>query len=131
MNKQGINSALPRGKRMVMSNALFVIRPYRYHGTWVFDDDKVGLVREPFVAGMPQIIEHYVKDIPEAEKGFTAIFSDKPFPQTDLVLEKETDDMGGGWYKVKDQEGFRGWLCPALRKYFSTHPDKIYIKVEK
>lgn len=31
------------------ANALMVIAPYRYAGTWVFDDSAVGLKREPFV----------------------------------------------------------------------------------
>ena len=36
---------------------------------WVFDDPDVGLVREPFVAGMPEIIDHVVRDIPNASVG--------------------------------------------------------------
>lgn len=28
-------------------NSLLVIAPYRYNGTWVFDDPRFGLVREP------------------------------------------------------------------------------------
>ena len=39
------------------ANALLVIQPYRSHGTWVFDDPAVGLVREPFVSGIPQMID--------------------------------------------------------------------------
>jgi hypothetical protein len=31
-------------------NALTLITPYRHNGMWVFDDDRVGLVREPFVS---------------------------------------------------------------------------------
>ena len=33
------------------ANSLMVISPYYDNGTWVFDDPRVGLVREPFVAG--------------------------------------------------------------------------------
>jgi hypothetical protein len=32
-----------------MSNAMMVIYPDREQYTWVFDDERVGLVREPFV----------------------------------------------------------------------------------
>ena len=32
-------------------NSLFVIAPYKYEGMWVFDDPRVGLSREPFIAG--------------------------------------------------------------------------------
>jgi hypothetical protein len=38
-----------------MTNAINVICPYKYDGTWVFDDPKHGLVREPFVAGTDEI----------------------------------------------------------------------------
>src|SRR5438552_15216823 len=31
-------------------NALLVIAPYKYQGTWVFDDPAVGLSRKPFIA---------------------------------------------------------------------------------
>ena len=40
-----------------MKNALFVIEPYQWNGIWVFDDPRVGLQQEPFVSGMPEIIE--------------------------------------------------------------------------
>src|SRR5438128_440849 len=39
-----------------MSNALMIIKPYWYERTWVFDDPATGLVREPFVAGVPEMI---------------------------------------------------------------------------
>ena len=40
-----------------MSNAIAVIYPYKYQGLWVFDDDRVGLVHEPFVAGADVLID--------------------------------------------------------------------------
>ena len=33
-------------------NSLFIIRPYKHSGMWVFDDPAVGLVREPFVSSV-------------------------------------------------------------------------------
>ena len=39
------------GTGRLPQNAIMVIAPYRYEGTWVFDDNRFGLVREPFVAG--------------------------------------------------------------------------------
>jgi hypothetical protein len=39
-------------------------------GTWVFDDEAAGLVREPFVGGVPAMIDELVSDIPDAESGF-------------------------------------------------------------
>src|SRR5207247_1944864 len=77
-----------------MNNALFVIEPYKSNGTWVFDDPRVGLEREPFVAGMPEIIDLAVRDIPNAEAGFTLIFSANPFPGATVELEWVREEVG-------------------------------------
>jgi hypothetical protein len=61
-------------------NSINVIFPYKHHGMWVFDDERVGLVKEPFVAGADTMIDRVVADIPDADKGFTLIFSASPFP---------------------------------------------------
>ena len=50
-----------------MHNSIFVIKPYKWEGLWVFDDDRVGLVREPFVAGADRMIDLNVLN----EKGNT------------------------------------------------------------
>jgi hypothetical protein len=63
-------------------NEIHVISPYKYHGTWVFDDARVGLLQEPFVAGADTWIDRGVADIPKAEQGFTLIFSARLFPVT-------------------------------------------------
>jgi hypothetical protein len=63
-----------------MANILMVIAPYWYQGTWVFDDESVGLNKEPFVAGVPEMIDDLVKDIPNARSGFRLLFSSAPFP---------------------------------------------------
>jgi hypothetical protein len=61
-------------------NALMIIAPYKYQGTWVFDDPAVGLSREPFISGIDTMIDKAVANIPNAEQGFRAIFSVGPFP---------------------------------------------------
>ena len=61
-------------------NAINVIAPYKHHGMWVFDNSRVGLIKEPFVAGADTMIDRVVADIPDAERGFTLIFSRTPFP---------------------------------------------------
>ena len=53
-------------------NAINIISPYKYHGMWVFDDARVGLVQEPFISGADTWIDRVVADIPDAENGFTA-----------------------------------------------------------
>ena len=46
-----------------MANVLMVINPYWHNGTWVFDDESVGLDKEPFVAGVPEILDKMVRDM--------------------------------------------------------------------
>jgi heme/copper-type cytochrome/quinol oxidase subunit 2 len=110
-------------------NALLVIAPYKYQGAWVFDDPAVGLSREPFIAGIDTMIDKAVADIPNAEKGFRAIFSASPFPGANWKLEWRREESGGNWY-YSDRFKMEGWLCPALLKYFPTAPREIYVKVE-
>ncbi len=65
----------------VQMNAISVISPYKRHGQWVFDDPRVGLVQEPFVAGADTWIDRVVADIPNAEQVCPALFryfSDAP-----------------------------------------------------
>jgi hypothetical protein len=59
-------------------NAINVIAPYKHLGMWVFDDPRVGLNQEPFVAGADAMIDRVVADIPNAEHGFTLIFAAAP-----------------------------------------------------
>ena len=40
-----------------MKNSIFVIKPYKWNGMWVFDDERVGLDKEPFVAGADTMID--------------------------------------------------------------------------
>ena len=106
-------------------NAIMVIHPYKYEGVWVFDDEKVGLIQEPFVSGADEIIDKMVEGIENAQNGFTLLFSASPFPGYQLELEKQREEFGGHWYfsKKLDKEG---WLCPALFKYFDDAPDTLY-----
>jgi len=112
-----------------MANVLMVIEPYWYQDTWVFDDASVGLDKEPFVQGIPEMMDVLVKDIPNARSGFVLLFSSMPFAgyQAELTLVRE--EYGGHWYKAKDEEA-GGWLCPALLRYFDAAPESIYIKAE-
>jgi len=107
-----------------MENSIFVIKPYNYLGTWVFDDASVGLVKEPFVFGIPVIIEKFTSHLPDAKNGFTVLFSANEMPENDLILENENEMSGGNWYKVSGIE-LRGWLCPALFKYFKVAPGEL------
>jgi hypothetical protein len=106
-------------------NAIIAIHPYKYEGLWVFDDAMVGLVQEPFVSGADDIIERMVQGIPDADGGFTLLFSATPFPGHQTMFEWRRTDLGGNWYYSRDL-GIEGWLCPALFRYFEAAPERIY-----
>lgn len=112
-------------------NAINVISPYKHFGMWVFDDARVGLQQEPFVAGADIMIECLVADIPDAANGFVLIFSGTSFPGYQHRLDwLRTDDDGGNWYRWEEFK-IEGWLCPALFKYFEEPPKHIYVQAKK
>jgi hypothetical protein len=106
-------------------NELIAIHPYRARGLWVFDDPAVGLRQEPFVSGADAIIDRLVQDIPDAELGFTLVFSAQPFPGFQAEFEWRREEFSGNWYYCPALN-MAGWLCPALLKYFDPAPKKIY-----
>jgi hypothetical protein len=112
-----------------MTNQINVISPYFFHGTWVFDDDGVGLQQEPFVSGIPEMIDDLVKEIPDARTGFRLLFSTTPFPGYQRKLTHVREEMGGNWYRA-DKPDAEGWLCPALFRYFDAAPREIYVRAE-
>lgn len=119
----------PQRRASVPANALIVIAPYRHAGTWVFDDPKAGLVREPFVAGVPEMIDLLVRDIPGATNGFRLLFSAQPFPGYQKKLTWLRGDMGGNYYKM-EEPAMEGWICPAMFRYYKVAPKELYVKAE-
>lgn len=113
-------------------NSINVIRPYRWEGLWVFDDPAKGLDKEPFIEGMPEIIEYGCsrKGIEKPERGFTVYFSAQRMPGVDYVLKLVGPEESGHIYELEGTE-MQGWLCPALMKYFDEPPEHIYIKLAK
>lgn len=109
-------------------NAIRVICPYKWNGLWVFDDDRVGLVREPFVAGADVVLDLITADIPDAASGFQLLFSDQPFPGFQYEFEWRREEYGGNWY-YSPQFNREGWLCPALMRYFDRVPQRLYVQV--
>ena len=112
-----------------MSNIIMAIEPYWYMDTWLFDDESEGLDKEPFVQGVPEMIDTLVRGIPNARNGFRLFFSSKPFSGYQEELIQVREEYGGYWYLVKDR-GVEGCLCPALFKYIDTPPESIYVKAE-
>lgn len=113
-------------------NQINVIYPYRTRGGWSFDDPEVGLQGEPFVAGIPAIIDSIVG----RRKKFKCFISKNVIPDYTGCLRKLNkmeksmkDLMGEGYYRL-DKTDMIGWLCPATLKYFKDYPDNIYFKIE-
>ena len=113
------------------SNAIQVIFPYRHNGVWMFDDDSKGLLREPFVSGIPEMLDLLVAEIPDAEKGFALYFSEQPFPKYAMKADLVAPEAGGNWYRVfVNGAELQGWLCGALFRYFDQAPAAIYARAE-
>lgn len=114
---------------METSTSIRCIEPYEWCGLLVFDDPSVGLDKEPFVQGIPEILRTLcqVVGIKDYKKGFKLLFSDESFVGYHVKANKLHSQDGGHWYELK---GMEGWLCPALFKYFNHAPEHIYIKVE-
>lgn len=112
------------------ANSLYVLRPYRFEGMWVFDDDAVGLRREPFVLGIDAMLDRLTAGIADAGEGFRLVFSTQPFPGYAAKLEWRREEYGGNWY-FSPTFGIEGWLCPALFKYFDAAPGEFYARAER
>src|SRR3984893_10628295 len=95
--------------RTSMKNSIFVIKPYKWEGMWVFDDPTVGLVKEPFVGGADTIIDVATAHLPNACQGFLAVFSAGYFPDAQIVLEWDREEGGGNVYRWEEKE-MEGWL---------------------
>jgi hypothetical protein len=114
-----------------LKNQIRVIAPYWLENseTWVFDDERVGLIQEPFVSGVPEMINHLVAEIPDARQGFRLLFAAGPFPGFQRKLEWVREEFGGNWYRT-DEPPMEGWLCPAMFRYFESAPAELYVKAE-
>ena len=87
-------------------------------------------VQEPFVSGVPEMINDLVKDIANARQGFRMLFSSAPFPGFQRKLEWVRTEFGGNWYRL-DEPPTEGWLCPAMFLYFKVAPAELYVKAEE
>jgi hypothetical protein len=123
------SGVLPKSFARPPQNAIMTIAPYRFNGTWVFDDDRFGLVREPFVAGVPKMIDALVADIPAAEKGFRLTFSANEFPTYQKKLVWLRGDRQGNYYRLDDPP-MEGWICPALFKFYEKPPAELYVRAD-
>jgi hypothetical protein len=122
-----------------MNNSMLTIQLYRFAGTWAFTDEARELMHEPFVLGMPKIIDKVLKDNNIVSDQPKILFSAKPFPFHQGYLHYKNFESGGVWYDLFSRtnedkkyvnQNLTGWLCPATLKYFPVHPEYIYFKLE-
>lgn len=116
-------------QRLSAGNALLVIEPYRSgKGGWRFDEPRLGLKGEPFVEGIPEMIDQLAAEVGGPDTPIRLIFSQNPFPNA-RRLDRRHQEHGGHWYYSEDFH-MQGWLCPALFLYFPRAPEHIYVKAE-
>ncbi len=125
-----ITAGIVEYRYVTAGNALLVIEPYRAGKTWAFDEPRLRLKGEPFVQGIPEMIDRLVKGIPGSERSVRLIFSQRSFPGAQLQLERRREQDGGNWYH-SSAYGMDGWLCPALFRFFPRAPRHIYIRAEE
>jgi hypothetical protein len=106
---------------------IFKIVPYKYGSELVFDQEEYGLIKEPLIEGVPEILYELCERHNVSSEKFDLYFSDEPFEGFQLVADKLREYGGGFWYQIGAKEG---WLCPAMFFYFDSVPKNIYFKVE-
>ena len=76
------------------NNSIKIITPYKYNDQWVFDDERVGLEREPFVNGADTLIDAYLERIsmPDCEIFNLAFSENNMNGRFDISLTKLKDD---------------------------------------
>ncbi len=107
-----------------MKNFIISINVFLDKGLWVFDDDRVGLQKEPFVSGADTLIDK----LAQGKEEIQLIFSDKKFPGSKIKIErmKEQRYTTGTEYFCEELS-HELWLCPALNLYYPISPEEIYI----
>jgi hypothetical protein len=109
-------------------NQTQVIAPNWSAGTWVLDDFRRGLVREPFEMGMPTMIDDLVQDITDARRRFRVLFSAPPF----RAFKDESSGFAKYWTATgtvrRATDG--GLAVPGLFHYFEDAPRELFVKAE-
>lgn len=118
--------------RGMLGNAIMLIRPYKLNGTWVFDEPRVDVQREPFVGETNKLIDAVIDPakLSQAEtNGFNLIFSARPFPGYRIKVSFAREEFQGSWFRW-EEGNLECWLCAAMYYYFSESPKEIYFKAE-
>ena len=114
---------------MEMPIKFWVYKDERFR--WVFDDAKIGLSQEVFVAGMDDLIDLLVKDIPEATNGFMLYMdewtgtNDHPFIVITHATAMTHPKLGQSNYYWCNELNKKVWLCNNLYRYIDHTPQVL------
>jgi hypothetical protein len=121
-----------------MKNDVYVLQLRRMEDRclWVFDDARFGLKSEPFVGNANAVIDDLLtRQCRGGAKECTVMFSRYRLPDFDVKFRRivtpvgmVVQEDGSAWF-LSDELNVCFWLCPALRHYFDTVPDWIFVKV--
>jgi len=107
------------------NNSIFTIHPYKWSNGWVFDDERVGLDKEAFVAGADTLLDM----VSNGRDSVTALFSRGWFPTSQFKLTFMHGDETGSVYWCEELS-HELWLCPALFLYYPEAPKTIHLQVK-
>jgi hypothetical protein len=79
-------------------NVLMQILAYRINSGWSFDDASVRLVAEPFVAGIPAMIDILAEQVGATDR-ILLTFGSAEFPDAMLRLDRTREEFNGNWYR--------------------------------
>jgi len=107
-------------------NAINVIAPYKYLGMWVFDDPKVGLVQEPFVAGADTLMDLWSVICQTLRRVFASHSRRTLSQEFTLQLIWRCAEMSGNTYHCEAMNADAG--SAGSLKYFDSPPAEIFAK---
>jgi len=130
------------GDAIVYSEVIELNMYRNSRGQLAFDDDRVGIKNEPFVAGMDKVLEALA--LQAGSDTFTLKMRGFAIPNCDITwTEKPTNEYfevtlnerlyhnivgRSHWYDCKKLEQ-RVWLCPNLHRYYNIAPDIIWFYI--
>lgn len=91
---------------------IFKIVPYKYGSELVFDQEEYGLIKEPLIEGVPEILYELCERHNVSSEKFDLYFSDEPFEGFQLVADKLREYGGGFWYQIERKKD--GFVLPCF-----------------
>lgn len=122
-----VSQAIAKGKRPPQSwMTLHELEVYPTGCGWAFDDPRREIVREPFVEGMPQIIDLLIEESSFPRALFTLGICDQLYSGAQISLTYDRSEAGGAWYTCP-QYDLSGWFSHRLYDYYDAPPQTLYL----